>query len=97
MFELDITYKNRFATVKLPAAYTRLILDCLVGDQSLFVRSDEVRESWRIVTPFLHKLEAENKEPIKYKFGSRGPPQADQMAQTFGFRRSTHYNWKDSQ
>ena len=44
-FELDLTYKNRFGPLKLPAAYTRLILDSLEGDQSLFVRGDELREA----------------------------------------------------
>eukprot|EP01084_Bolivina_argentea_P057285 104679_1 len=94
-FELDITYKNRFGKVKLPAAYTRLILDALEGDQSLFVRGDELRESWRIVTPFLHKLENENKDPQKYPRGSRGPPRADLLAKQYGFRHSeqSEYDW----
>ena len=96
-FELDITYKNRFGQLKLPQAYTRLILDALQGDQSLFVRSDELRESWRIVTPFLHKLETENKDPQKYARGSRGPKEADGMAQKFGFRQSNHYKWNPPQ
>ena len=93
-FELDITYKNRFGPLKLPAAYTRLILDSLQGDQSLFVRSDELREAWRIVTPFLNKLENENKDPPKYPRGSRGPPSADKMSEEYGFRRSGHYKWQ---
>merc|ERR1719464_199604 len=92
-FELDLTYKNRFGPLNLPAAYTRLILDALEGNQSLFVRGDELRESWRIVTPFLHKLENENKDPPKYARGSRGPPEADIMATKYGFRKSDHYNW----
>ena len=92
-FELDITYKNRFGPIKLPAAYTRLILDAFEGDQSLFVRGDELRESWRIVTPFLHKLENENKDPPKYERGGRGPPEADIMAEKYGFRKSDHYRW----
>lgn len=93
-FELDITYKNRFGPLKLPAAYTRLILDSLQGDQSLFVRSDELREAWRIVTPFLKKLETEKKDPPKYPRGTRGPPAADKMSEEYGFRRSGHYKWQ---
>jgi len=93
-FELDITYKNRFGPLKLPEAYTRLILDTLEGDQSLFVRADELREAWRIVTPFLHKLEKENKDPQKYPRGSRGPPQADSIAQQYGFQQSLRYHYK---
>jgi len=94
--ELDITYKNRFGPLKLPEAYTRLILDALEGDQSLFVRSDELQQAWRIVTPFLHKLETENKDPLKYPCSSRGPPQADEIAQQYGFKRSVNYTWQPS-
>jgi len=93
-FELDITYKNRFGPLKLPAAYTRLILDALEGDQSLFVRGDELRESWRIVTPFLHKLEAENRDPQTYPRGGRGPEEADIMAEEYGFRQGSTYTWE---
>jgi len=94
-FELDLTYKNRFGPLNLPAAYTRLILDALEGDQSLFVRGDELREAWRIVTPFIHKLADEDKDPQKYARGGRGPPQADEMAKEYGFRQSTSaFDWK---
>jgi glucose-6-phosphate 1-dehydrogenase len=92
-YELDLTYKQRFGEVKLPEAYTRLILDSLRGDQSLFVRDDELRESWRIVTPLLHHLERENHDPPKYARGSRGPAQADEQAEKFGFRRIQGYVW----
>ncbi len=34
-------------------AYNRLLLDAMLGDQTLFTRSDEVEEAWRIVTPAL--------------------------------------------
>lgn len=94
--ELDLTYKQRFAEIKLPAAYTRLILDSLLGDQSLFVRSDELEESWRIVTPFIKELEKNNKDPPKYPRGSRGPEQADIMAFDYGFRTSLKYTWEES-
>eukprot|EP01084_Bolivina_argentea_P101808 182465_1 len=85
-FELDLTYKNRFGPLKLPQAYTRLILDALQGDQSLFVRKDELRESWRIVTPYLTQLDKSNKDPPKYHRGARGPEAADIMAKEYGFQ-----------
>ena len=44
---------------RLPDAYERLILDVFLGSQMHFVRSDELREAWRIFTPLLHKMEAE--------------------------------------
>eukprot|EP01084_Bolivina_argentea_P306120 528916_1 len=84
-YKLELNYKQ-FDKIKLPAAYTRLIMDCLRGDQSLFVRADELIESWRIVTPYLNKLQTESKTPMFYPFGSRGPIQADKMAQQYGFQ-----------
>jgi len=91
-YELDLTYKTRVGDIKLPEAYTRLILDCLRGDQSLFVRQDELREAWRIVTPLLHQIEKQNIEPLYYSRGTRGPAQADIQAEKYGFQRT-----KDSQ
>ncbi|UDQ97451.1 glucose-6-phosphate dehydrogenase [Lentisphaerota bacterium WC36G] len=38
----------------LPDAYERLLLDCLLGDQTLFVRSDIIEESWRLLMPILN-------------------------------------------
>jgi glucose-6-phosphate 1-dehydrogenase len=33
-----------------------------------FVRSDELREAWRIFTPLLHQIEKENIQPIPYMY-----------------------------
>ena len=47
--EMDLTYddsrhRSRMGKSKIPGAYTRLILDVLRGEQSCFVRSDELEE-----------------------------------------------------
>lgn len=55
--------------MKLPDAYERLILDVFCGSQMHFVRSDELREAWRIFTPLLHKIEREKPQPIPYTYG----------------------------
>merc|ERR1719309_1253660 len=78
--ELDLTYKKRYSNARLPDAYERLLLDVFVGSQVHFVRSDELREAWRIFTPLLHQIETERPQPIKYKYGSRGPTEADVLA-----------------
>ncbi|MXQ99205.1 hypothetical protein E5288_WYG021634 [Bos mutus] len=67
--ELDLTYGNRYKNVKLPDAYERLILDVFCGSQMHFVRSDELREAWRIFTPLLHHIEREKARPIPYVYG----------------------------
>ena len=45
---MDFLYGGAFRT-GLPEAYERLILDCLLGDATLFTRADEVEEQWAIV------------------------------------------------
>ena len=58
---------------RLPEAYEALLLDVLTGDQTLFVRIDEVLESWRLLTPLLEL-------PPKvhpYSAGTWGPAEAD--------------------
>ena len=47
---MDFTYGTAFAT-DAPEAYETLILDAMLGDQSLFTRADEVEAAWSIVTP----------------------------------------------
>uniref|UniRef100_A0A8C7ZER3 glucose-6-phosphate dehydrogenase (NADP(+)) n=1 Tax=Oryzias sinensis TaxID=183150 RepID=A0A8C7ZER3_9TELE len=91
--ELDLTYKSRYKDVKLPDAYERLILDVFCGSQMHFVRSDELREAWRIFTPLLHQIDKEKPKPIPYKYGSRGPAEADELVQRAGFRYEGTYKW----
>jgi len=44
--KLNFDYQDSF-TNPSPEAYQRLLQDVVIGDQSLFIRSDEVHESWR--------------------------------------------------
>lgn len=53
-----------------PEAYERVLYDCLVGDQSRFVSSDEVTAAWRFITPL---LEESQPAPVSYQPGSAGP------------------------
>nr|PIL97752.1 glucose-6-phosphate 1-dehydrogenase [Toxoplasma gondii COUG] len=59
--------------VRIPDAYENLLLNVLSGDKSHFVRTDELRESWRIFTPMLHALEDLQVQPRLYPFGTPGP------------------------
>lgn len=93
--ELDLSYKERFAN-RVPDAYERLIYDVIRGDQNLFVRSDELQAAWKIFTPILHQIEQEKIKPIIYPFGSRGPPEADELVREYGFKRSITYKWHKS-
>lgn len=91
--ELDLTYNERF-DARLPDAYERLIYDVLRGDHNLFVRADELEAAWKIFTPILHQIEREKIAPKIYPFGSRGPPESDELASRYGFFRSETYKWE---
>lgn len=82
--------------VSNPDAYTRLILDVLRGRSATFVREDELRRSWEIWTPLLHKIERENIQPLIYKQGSRGPVEADIfIEEKAGYKRNVNYTVAD--
>ena len=49
---MDFRYGTAFA-VPPPEAYERLLLDVMLGDQSLFTRTDEVESAWRFITQIL--------------------------------------------
>jgi glucose-6-phosphate 1-dehydrogenase len=59
---------------ELRDAYETLILDILEGDQTLFVRGDEVEASWEVYDPLLRR----EVEPIRYAAGTWGPPEMSQ-------------------
>jgi glucose-6-phosphate 1-dehydrogenase len=73
---MDFLYGEAF-TESSPEAYERLILDVLVGDATLFPRSEEVEASWRVIDP-LEQFWADS-EPNLYRAGEWGPKEADEM------------------
>lgn len=70
--DLDFRFDARFDKV-LPEAYERLLLDTLVGDASLFARSDEVELAWSIIDPILEGWQHGLPELAFYKPGDWGP------------------------
>jgi glucose-6-phosphate 1-dehydrogenase len=63
------------------APYSRLILDVLRGDRSLFTRPDGLAHVWEVAAPLLN-----NPPPIKpYPPASMGPPEAEQLAAPCGW------------
>lgn len=82
---MDFRYGSAFG-METPEAYERLLLDCMVGDQTLFTRADEVEEAWRVVTPVLDAWK-DNKVPMSfYGSGSWGPKESSRLIQQDGFR-----------
>ena len=79
---MEFRYGSSFG-VEPPEAYERLLLDCLLGDSTLFTRADEVEASWSWVSR-LHRAWAEQAAAGKstlasYPAGSWGPEAADRL------------------
>ncbi|HEY9622606.1 MAG TPA: glucose-6-phosphate dehydrogenase [Crinalium sp.] len=55
--EMDFRYDTAFGQANAEA-YGRLLIDCMLGDQTLFTRGDEVEASWRVLTPLLEVWDA---------------------------------------
>ena len=76
---MDFRYNASFG-VESPEAYERLLLDAMLGDSTLFTRSDEVEASWSLITPIHQGWEsAPAPEFPNYEAGSWGPKQADKL------------------
>lgn len=79
---LHFLYSEAFGP--LANAYQTLLLDIMRGDQTLFVRADEVEEAWRVYAPIL-----EHPPPLQsYPAGSWGPKAADRLIASGGHRWS---------
>ncbi len=76
--DMDFSYGASFG-VTSSDAYDRLLIDCMLGDQTLFTRSDEVEEAWRVVTPALMAWESSNEQELvpKYEAGTWEPAEAE--------------------
>ncbi|MBK9711070.1 MAG: glucose-6-phosphate dehydrogenase [Kouleothrix sp.] len=76
---MDFRYNASFG-VESPEAYERLLLDAMLGDSTLFTRSDEVEASWSLITP-IHQGWEMSPPPTfpNYEAGSWGPKEADRL------------------
>jgi glucose-6-phosphate 1-dehydrogenase len=75
---MDFMYGGAFRT-ELPDAYERLILDAMLGDQTLFTRSDEVEEQWSIVDAVVAAWARDRPAFPNYAAGTWGPASADEL------------------
>ena len=76
---MDFSYAQAFGE-QIPPAYETLLLDCMIGDPTLFTRSDEVEMAWRIIDPLLDYWNKHNTESLpKYAAGSTGPKAGDDL------------------
>ena len=75
--EMIFRYDDSFRAANTLEGYERLLLDAMLGDQSLFTRSDAIERLWEISAPLL-----EHPPPVQpYAPGSWGPqPALDHLA-----------------
>ena len=73
--QLDLRYETAFG-VRSPDAYERLLTDVIRGDQTLFMRRDEVEQAWAWIDPILAGWQEFYPQPHRYAAGSWGPSQA---------------------
>jgi glucose-6-phosphate 1-dehydrogenase len=87
---LDMTFANALGPdAEAPEAYERLIMDVIRGNQTLFMRGDEVEAAWAWTDPVIEGWEARHDVPKPYEPGSSGPEDALMMMHRDGRR------WRD--
>ena len=77
---MEFHYADVFG--ELPDGYETLLTDVMLGDPTLFVRADEVEESWKLYEPLLRQP-----PPLTfYPAGSWGPAEAESLVREWGHR-----------
>ena len=77
--KLNLSFSEEFKQERIPDAYEKLLLEVMLGDQSLFVRRDEIEQAWTWVDGIFEAWQATNEEPDGYPAGSWGPTSAIAM------------------
>ncbi|MCE4562953.1 glucose-6-phosphate dehydrogenase [Maribellus sp. CM-23] len=76
---MDFHYSD-LANTTVPAAYERLLLDCMIGDATLYARGDAVEQAWKFVQPIINAWQTNPEIPIYgYPAGTWGPEEAERL------------------
>jgi glucose-6-phosphate 1-dehydrogenase len=86
--DMEFDYESDFGS-GTPAAYERLLLDCMQGDPTLFARSDEIEQAWEIMDPIV-KYWGKGGRPGIYQRSTWGPKAADDLM------RADRRSWRNS-
>jgi glucose-6-phosphate 1-dehydrogenase len=77
--EMAFKYAD-LAETKIPEAYERLLLDCMVGDSTLYARADAVKSSWKFVDPIIQAWKVNPEIPLYfYECNTWGPHEASHL------------------
>jgi glucose-6-phosphate 1-dehydrogenase len=83
--EMSFRYETSFGEAKQAAAYERVLVDAMQGDQTLFATSNEVLAAWEILQPIIDAWANEDAlPPATYPKGSMGPKESDELAREYG-------------
>jgi glucose-6-phosphate 1-dehydrogenase len=82
--DMKFNYADAFGESAAPA-YETLLLDVMIGEATLFTRSDEVEAAWRMIDPLIDYWESHApKRMPTYAAGSWGPREADELIEKDG-------------
>jgi len=83
--DMDFSYGSSFGMATADA-YNRLLLDCMLGDQTLFTRSDEVEAAWHVISPALHAWDEASDPTLvpQYEAGTWQPAEAEALMNADG-------------
>lgn len=85
---MDFSYAEAFGRSDHDA-YETLLLDCMAGDPTLFIRADATEAAWKVVDPVIAAWESDPGEIPPYPAGSWGPREADALIASCGARWRT--------
>ena len=85
---LDMTFADALGpdAEEAPEAYERLIMDVIRGNQTLFMRGDEVEAAWAWTDPIIEGWEKRGEAPKTYEPGTAGPEEAQMLMHRQGRR-----------
>ncbi|HTC25158.1 MAG TPA: glucose-6-phosphate dehydrogenase [Gemmatimonadales bacterium] len=84
--DMDFGYAEAFGEMD-HEAYETLLLDCMLGEATLFTRADEVEAAWSVVDPIIDYWTSKRPDHFpNYPAGSWGPTVADEFIAREGAR-----------
>lgn len=82
--DMSFSYQEAFG-IQSPDAYERLLVDCMLGDSTLFIRRDEIEESWRIIDSITNIWQdLPDSTVYPYYSGTWGPSEANELIERDG-------------
>jgi glucose-6-phosphate 1-dehydrogenase len=83
--DMVFDYKGTYSS-ETPEAYETLLLDVMQGDQTLFMRGDQVEEAWELIMPILNAWETKQSLSFpNYVADTWGPELAEALIAQDGY------------